>query len=109
MNRRENSRATRWAAFLAGCLGIWLFIFVLAPWLQKWGLVHTMHTFIQERDIDATPLFYSESEVSSEAERLLLDAARFAPRGPGRSIKPRAAQGGSRARLRGACPRKRSR
>jgi len=81
MRGGKGKQVRRWAAFGAGCVCIWLFVFVLAPWMQGWGPVHTLHTFIEERGIDATPLFYTESETSSQAERHLLDAARFAPRG----------------------------
>jgi len=80
MKVEERKTGRRWAALGAGCFGIWLFVFVLAPWLQGFGPVATLHTFIEERGIDATPLFYSESEASSLSERFLLDAARFQPR-----------------------------
>lgn len=69
----------RWVGLGTGCVCIWLFVFVLAPWLQGLGPVQTLHTFIDEQGIDATPLFYTESEASSQAERFLLDARRFTP------------------------------
>ncbi|MFH2003043.1 MAG: hypothetical protein ABIK28_25475 [Planctomycetota bacterium] len=69
----------RWAGFALGLICLVLFIFVIAPWIQQWGPVETVHAFIRERDMDATPLFYTESEEFSVAQRHMLDAARYAP------------------------------
>ncbi len=70
----------RWGLFLAGLGGIVFFIFVVAPLGQRVGLVKKIHTFIEERGIDATPLFYTEAEEFDRVDRHMRDAARFAPK-----------------------------
>jgi len=76
------ARLKRWACLLAGLGAIVFFMFVAAPLMQRVEPVKTIHTFIRERDIDATPLFYTEAEEFSQAERHMRDAARFCPRKP---------------------------
>jgi hypothetical protein len=74
----RNSGAThRWARFLAGLLVILLFAFVVIPGLQHLEPVRQVHDAIQNRGIDATALFYTESEVSSEAEASIRNAMRY--------------------------------
>ena len=53
---------------LGGVVIIWLFVFVLAPWLQSMAWIDSVHAAAAQRGIDATTLFYTETEVFSEAE-----------------------------------------
>lgn len=78
---QKGKKLRQWAGLMLGVTGLLLFIFVIAPWIQQWGPVNTLHTFVREQGIDATPLFYTESEESSVAEQHLRDAARFQPVG----------------------------
>ena len=70
----------RWTRFLVGVLVIFLFAFGVIPCVQRLGPVREVHEAIQKSGIDATALFYSESEVSSEAEASIRNALRYAPR-----------------------------
>ena len=70
----------RWAAFCAGVLAVLLFAFVLLPALESLGPVREVRDAIRRADIDATALFYTECEVSSEAELSIRSALRYAPR-----------------------------
>ena len=70
----------RWTRFLVGVLMIFLFAFGVIPRVQRLGPVRDVHEAIQKSGIDATALFYSESEVSSEAEASIRNALRYAPR-----------------------------
>lgn len=65
---RPSSRSIRWARFGLGLLGIWVFIFVVAPWIECWGVVGDVHQFVQARDINAAALFYTEIDEFREAE-----------------------------------------
>lgn len=56
-----------WIQLLIGIIGIWLFIFILTPLLTSTGKTAEIMEYIQENNIDATPLFYTESEVAKEA------------------------------------------
>ena len=72
----------RWSALLAGLATIVLFMHGIAPALQNWGPVRAVHTVVREQGIDATPLFYTESDEFYRVQRYMLDAGRFEPRGP---------------------------
>ena len=80
---RDNGRETarRWARFVGGLAVLLLFAFGVIPALQCLEPVRDVREAIQRRDIDATALFYTESEVSSEAEAAMRNAMRYAPRG----------------------------
>lgn len=57
----------KWFKFLAGFFLIWLFVWQLVPWLNNISAYAKMDTFIRERNIDASTLFYTESEEAGEA------------------------------------------
>ena len=63
-----------------GCLtAIFLGAFVALPLVQRLGPVREVRSAIQAADIDATALFYTESETSAESESSLRNALRFPP------------------------------
>lgn len=70
----------RWARFLAGATVILVFAFAVIPGLQQVGLIREVHDAIQKSGIDATALFYTEAEVSSEAESSIRNALRYPAR-----------------------------
>lgn len=70
-----HSAPGRWLRLLLAVAGIWAFVFVIAPWLQRGAWVHSVHENTRARGIRATGLFYTDTEVFSEAE-LFLRAAR---------------------------------
>ncbi|MGI9558537.1 MAG: hypothetical protein ACR2NQ_02560 [Thermodesulfobacteriota bacterium] len=66
-----------WAILLAGFACLWLAVFVAAPRLAKLiPLFEQMAQAAEERNIDASAYFYSELEISYEAERLIGDAVK---------------------------------
>ena len=71
--------ARRWAQFLGGLLVILLFAFGAIPALQRLGPIREVREVIRRSGIDATALFYTESDVSSEAEASILNAIRYSP------------------------------
>lgn len=71
----------RWAAFFAGLFFIWLFMFVLAPWLQGSPAVRPLARFIAERGIDASALYYTEVEEASLAETHMRNTILYMPKG----------------------------
>ena len=75
------SAAQRWGRFAGGLTALLLFAFVVIPALQRMEPVREVREAIQRRDIDATALFYTESELSSEAEASMRDAMRYGHRG----------------------------
>lgn len=69
----------RWAAFFFGLFIIWLFMFVLAPWLQQSPAVKPLALFIAERGIDASALYYTEVEEASLAETQMRSTMMYMP------------------------------
>ena len=78
---REPKACVRWARFLTGVLAILLVAFVLIPGLQRLGPIREVREAIQRSGIDATALFYTESEVSGEAESSIRNAIRYSAHG----------------------------
>ena len=74
MTRCKPSARRRWGLFLLGIVSIWAFIFVLAPLLQRTPYIGEMHDFIQENDIDATALVYTDVEEFGDADVYIRDA-----------------------------------
>lgn len=77
----RSGTAGRWARFLGGLLVIGLFAFGVIPAVQRLGPVREVRDAIQSSGTDASALFYTESDVSSEAEASLRDALRYPPFG----------------------------
>ena len=63
-----------------GCMALVLgFILFLAPFLDGARLVQPLIQFIDERDIDAAALYYTESEEFSDAANYINNAIAFSP------------------------------
>ena len=72
--KRPSGLLIRWAALLL-CLGlIWLFVFVLAPAAEKSEMIKPLTDYVRESGIEASALYYSEVEETSEAELYLRHA-----------------------------------
>ena len=63
--------------FLAGLLVILLFAFGAIPGLQRLGPVCELRDAIRNSGIDATALFYTESDVFSGAEAAIRNAMTY--------------------------------
>lgn len=69
----------RWARFLVGLSAILFFAFGAIPALQRLDAVREIRDAVRNSGIDATALFYTESDVSAEAEASIRNAIRYAP------------------------------
>ena len=67
----------RWMRLAAGVATIWLLVFVLAPWLQRWGPVGRFHAHVERSGIDATALFYTEIEEFATADVVIRDIMKY--------------------------------
>jgi hypothetical protein len=72
----------KWAALAAGMAIVWVFIFVIAPALQKNEMVQPLAEYVRESGIEASALYYTGVEETGEAEAYLRDAFAYAPAGP---------------------------
>ena len=69
--------AGRWARFLAGLLVMLIFAFGVIPLLQRLGPVRAVREATRNQGIDASALFYTESDAFSEAEASIRNAMRY--------------------------------
>jgi hypothetical protein len=69
--------ARRWARFAGGACLILLVAFAGVPALQRWKPIAEIHDAVEASGIDATALFYTEAEVSSQAEGSIRNTMRF--------------------------------
>jgi hypothetical protein len=79
--KRPSSVMFRWLKLCFGFFLVWVFMFVLAPAIEKLPHVKPLAQFIEDTGIDASALYYTELPETADAEMYLRDAARYAPRG----------------------------
>jgi hypothetical protein len=84
----ERGPVQRWSRFLAGMLAILLFAFGVIPGLERLEPVREVRDVIRRADIDASALFYTESDVSSEAEGSIRNAMKYSDHCADRSTDP---------------------
>ncbi|MHC4599800.1 MAG: hypothetical protein ACYS47_12415 [Planctomycetota bacterium] len=80
MNEQSKRPITRWTRLALCLLAVLAFIFVVGPWLSRAPLVKPLTRFIEERDIDAGALFYTEVEAFSDADVTMRNVREFSPR-----------------------------
>ena len=75
----QNARGwtRRWGALAGGLLALYALVFWVAPWLQHFGPVSSVHECVRERGIDATALVYTEVEEFSDADCHMRDTLRY--------------------------------
>lgn len=71
----------RWAAFAAGIFLIWLFMFVIAPWLQRSPAIKPLADFVNESGINASALYYTGVEEVGDADMNIRSTMTYMPRG----------------------------
>lgn len=70
------------AELCAGIFFILIFMFVFAPWLEQTPVIKPLADFIEERDIDAGALYYTEVEEFSVANLTMDNTMDYPPTGP---------------------------
>lgn len=76
------SMQRRWSRFLLGVSLILFFMFGIGPLLDKMPYIQPMVQFIEEREIDATALYYTEIEEFSEAAINMENTMDYMPQKP---------------------------
>jgi hypothetical protein len=69
----------RWTRLVGCVIAILLGAFVVLPLVQRLSPIREVRSAMQAADIDATALFYTESETSADSESSLRNALRFRP------------------------------
>jgi len=75
--RREHTRRAAWLRLIGGVGLVWVFAFMLAAWGQRLVPVAELHDFVEERGIDASALFYTESEAFDPVALTLHNSFQF--------------------------------
>ncbi len=68
LDQRAVSLRRRWIRLLIGVVALFLFIFVIAPAGQRLGPIGEIHDYIDEQGIDASALYYTDSEEFSDLQ-----------------------------------------
>lgn len=74
---RARSAVHRWTALLICLLTVWVFVFQVAPRLQRIEPIRVVHECARSRDIDATALYYTEVPEFSDADVYVRDALKY--------------------------------
>jgi hypothetical protein len=80
MTQATIKQLTGWGGLLTGLLGIWLFMFVIAPACKQIDAVETYTSFVRESEINASALWWSEVEETATAEMGARAAVEYTPR-----------------------------
>ena len=57
-----------WIKLAAWIGGVWVFMFVVAPWMGSFEAARPLLDFVEERDIDAGAYYYTEVDEFGDAE-----------------------------------------
>lgn len=80
MTQETIKRLTGWGGLIAGFMGIWLFMYVIAPACKQIDAVETYTTFVRESGIEASALWWTEVEETGTAEMGARAAVEYTPR-----------------------------
>jgi len=75
----KHSIIRKWTAVAGSILLLWLFMFVIAPWFMRCPAVSELAQYIDERDIEATALWWSEVEAVADAEMKCRNSVQYPP------------------------------
>ena len=79
-NSRGKHRLRQYLKLVFCCSLVLIFMFVVGPWIEKVPMVKPLVTFIEERDIDAGALYYTEIEEFSEADINMTNSMKYPPK-----------------------------
>ncbi len=83
MNKDEqnNSKSHPWAKLLVGCLTIWIFGWVVGPYVERnVSTYKQIAKIVEERDIDSAAYMYTDAVGSYEGEYYLTDSFKHSNR-----------------------------
>lgn len=78
----NTGKVKRLTVLVVGIMVLWIFMNHIAPWMDQRPSVRPLINFIEENNIDASALYYTEIEEFSEADIQMNHSMDFAPRGP---------------------------
>ncbi len=76
--KKQSSRLRAWGLLVFGFFCVWLFAFIVGPWLQnKIPTFQQIIQVIEERDIDSGAYFYTGIDASYDGEQYILESLRL--------------------------------
>ena len=81
-SKAATGRLKGYPALFACLLLLWVVIFHIGPWLDRHPSIQPLVKFIDEQNIDAGALYYTEIEEFSEADIQMNHTMDFMPHGP---------------------------
>lgn len=69
----------KWVYLFTCFFLIWVFIFIIAPYVEKLPVVKPIAEFIENSGIDAGALYYTEVEEAGVAELNMYNTVNYAP------------------------------
>lgn len=75
--RQPPTTFKNWMAFATSILLLGLFAFGFVPWWNQLPMVAPLSRYIEENDIEASALFYTEVEETAEAETHIRAALKY--------------------------------
>lgn len=64
---RPSNLIGRWITLIICLSLIWIFVFIIGPWIQQLPLVRPLAEHIESSGIDASALYYTEVDETGEA------------------------------------------
>ncbi|MFW5733876.1 MAG: hypothetical protein ACOCWR_02340 [Oceanidesulfovibrio sp.] len=88
MTHAQKKTIRGWAGLFAGLAVICTFMFVICPFFERFESVQTFTSYVKENDINAGGIWWTDTELTSEAEMGARATMRYLPTGPGkRSVR----------------------
>lgn len=79
--KRPSPLLRKWATLLISFFLVWLFAFVVAPWMQRVSSVKQMADYIERSGINASAFYYTDVEEVSDAYLNIRSTFEYLPHG----------------------------
>lgn len=75
-------KVKRLTVLVISIAALWVFMNHIAPWMDQRQSIQPLIDFIEENNIDASALYYTEIEEFAEADIQMNHSMDYTPRGP---------------------------
>lgn len=81
MTQKQKQTIRGWAGLIAGSAVLFTFMFVVGPYFERYESVRTFTSYVKENNINAGGIWWTDTELTSEAEMGARSTMRFLPTG----------------------------
>ncbi|TVM19880.1 hypothetical protein DPQ33_01225 [Oceanidesulfovibrio indonesiensis] len=82
MTQKQKQTIRGWAGLMTGLAVICTLMFVVGPYFERYESVRTFTTYVKDNDINAGGIWWTDTELTSEAEMGARATMRYLPTGP---------------------------